>query len=247
MSPEPHRSIRQVHLEVTRTARVYALGPDPVRADRELWVVCHGYRQLAGRFIKKFVGLDNGERTVVAPEGLSRFYLDETGGSHGPAARIGATWMTREDREAEISDYVGYLDRIAQRWRGRESGEEGRASPAADQWEMPAGTGDGGVVALGFSQGCHTVTRWIALGRTRVRRLILWGAYLPVDPEPETYAARLANLDVVVVRGAQDPYVSRAFHDKQMARMEEAGISSTVIIHPGGHRLDGAVLSELAG
>lgn len=250
MSPERRDAPVPIHLEVTRTARVYALGPRPAPPGAELWVACHGYRQLAGRFIKRFVGLDNGHRSVVAPEGLSRFYLDEAGGSHGPDARIGATWMTREDREAEIADYVRYLDRVVDHWTAR--------TATACEWDAPAASSSsgvvasggavatGGVVALGFSQGCHTVARWVALGRTRVKRLILWGAYLPVDPEPATYADRLADVDVVVVRGADDPYVSEAFHDRHLARMQRAGIANTVVVHPGGHRLDGTVLAKLA-
>jgi hypothetical protein len=46
----------------------------------------------------------------VAPEGLSRFYFE--GGFHGPGSKVGATWMTREDRLAKIEDYVGYLDAL---------------------------------------------------------------------------------------------------------------------------------------
>ena len=80
-----------------------------------MWVVCHGYRQLARRFIREFQGIAGAERRIVAPEGLSRFYLDEEGGPHGPEARVGATWMTREDRIAEIDDYVAYLDALAER------------------------------------------------------------------------------------------------------------------------------------
>lgn len=238
MSEGKNDAYSPVHLEVTRTARVYALGPDPALPASDLWVACHGYRQLAGRFLKRFVGLNDGTHTVVAPEGLSRFYLDEEGGSHGPETRIGATWMTREDRESEISDYVRYLDQVAERWRGPEwSGLRWNEAPSAD---------GPGVVALGFSQGCHTVSRWVALGRTRVKRLILWGAYLPVDPEPNTYADRLEEVEVIVVRGAEDPHASQAFHERHLARMERAGIAHRVVVHPGGHRLDGAVLMDLA-
>ncbi|MFW6202332.1 MAG: hypothetical protein ACOC8B_07130, partial [Gemmatimonadota bacterium] len=84
-------------------------------APREIWFVCHGYRQLAGRFVRRFAPLDDGNRLIVAPEALSRFYLDDDGGPHGPDARIGATWMTRADRENEIRDYVDYLDTLYER------------------------------------------------------------------------------------------------------------------------------------
>src|SRR5690606_29110285 len=105
-SPE---TMREQHTTVPRTARYYTLG----RAGPELgqvWFVCHGYGQLAARFIRRFRGLDNGRRLIVAPEALSRFYVGDHGGPHGPESRVGATWMTREDRLREIDDYVRYLD-----------------------------------------------------------------------------------------------------------------------------------------
>ena len=92
-------TVHEHHLPVSRTARYYTLG-DPGPGTRQVWVVCHGYGQLASRFLEKLRALDDGTRYLVAPEGLSRFYLSES-----PAERrVGASWMTREDRLAEIAD-----------------------------------------------------------------------------------------------------------------------------------------------
>jgi hypothetical protein len=69
--------------------------------------VLHGYAQLAERFLRWFRPVDDGQTWIVAPEALSRFYLETTlKGSHGPA--IGATWLTREAREADLADHVDY-------------------------------------------------------------------------------------------------------------------------------------------
>src|SRR5437868_12076424 len=87
-------------LDTTRTARYFTLG-DPVSA-AELWFVGHGYGQLASRFLERFRGIDVEGRCIVAPEGLSRFYLTDT----PTERRVGASWMTREDRLHEIDDYV---------------------------------------------------------------------------------------------------------------------------------------------
>ncbi|MEJ2217163.1 MAG: hypothetical protein P8099_11165 [Gemmatimonadota bacterium] len=102
------------HITVSRVARYYTLGPPAIDA-AEVWFVLHGYRQLAGRFLRRFEALDDGTRRIVAPEGLSRFYVDDDSGPHGPGSRVGASWMTREDREREIDDYVAYLDAVASR------------------------------------------------------------------------------------------------------------------------------------
>src|SRR5207245_4750618 len=66
--------LQEHHLAVAKTARYYSLG-EPGPATRQLWYVCHGYGQLAGRFLRHFEPLDDGSRVIIAPEGLSRFYL----------------------------------------------------------------------------------------------------------------------------------------------------------------------------
>src|SRR5881398_3935866 len=111
----PHSAFRtgegfmhEHHIGVSRSARYFTLGEKP-QGVAEVWFACHGYGQLAARFLEKLRVLDDGRRCVVAPEGLSRFYLSES-----PAERrVGASWMTREDRLAEIDDYVPYLDGVS--------------------------------------------------------------------------------------------------------------------------------------
>ena len=97
------------HIEVRRTARYYMLG-EPSAETRDVWFVCHGYNQLAGDFIREFEPIDDKSRVIVAPEALSRYYISTEPKFHSAEAEIGATWMTRADREAEIADYVAYLD-----------------------------------------------------------------------------------------------------------------------------------------
>src|ERR671916_364026 len=113
--------IEEKHISVTRTARYYTLGA-PVMAPREIWFACHGYGQLAGYFARHFEAIDDGTRLIVVPEALSRFYFGDPRASRGIDSIVGATWMTREDREREIEDHVGYLDALyasIRRRRGR--------------------------------------------------------------------------------------------------------------------------------
>src|SRR5258705_7905505 len=91
-------------MTVSRMARYFTIG----RPDREVWFVLHGYGQLAARFLSRFEPLDDGGRLIVAPEALSRFYLTEDSAER----RVGASWMTREDRLTEIEDYVQYLEAV---------------------------------------------------------------------------------------------------------------------------------------
>ncbi|TVP57001.1 MAG: phospholipase [Gemmatimonadales bacterium] len=236
---------RIVHLPVTRRARLAVQrgvgapggeGESP-GAFSELWILLHGYRQLAPRFIRHFRALHDPGRLLVAPEGLSRFYLEGSPGPHRGGDPVGASWMTREDREAEIEDYVGYLDEVL-------------------EWGQTACAGHGrrtSVRVLGFSQGVHTAARWVALGEAfrepelRARtRLLLWGTALPGDL-PEEGLERFRILEsLILVRGEEDQLRVGGDEEKEEARLGEAGIDYRVQAHPGGHRIDGALLRELA-
>ena len=88
------------------TARYYTLGEINEDPQQEVWVVLHGYGQLAQYFVRKFEPLLQDDVCVVAPEGLSLFYL------RGTEGRVGATWMTSEFREHAISNYLVYLQKL---------------------------------------------------------------------------------------------------------------------------------------
>lgn len=223
---EPRLSRR--HIRVARTARYYTMGGGGDRVD-EAWFALHGYRQAARRFARRFEVLDAPERIVVVPEALSRFYVDPSPGRHGPEHRVGASWMTREDRDNEIADYVAYLDALA-----TEVGTS--AAPAVRRR-----------VVLGFSQGAHTASRWVVLGRTNVDELVLWGAGLATDLSPDALAAGLEGVRVTFVRGTRDKFRDRREEEAQNALLEELGISFRVLVHPDEHELAPAPLLDIAG
>src|SRR2546426_10548332 len=150
--------MQEHHIGVSRTARYFTLGNSSSGVG-EVWFACHGYGQLAARFLEKLRVLDDGTRYLVAPEGLSRFYLSESAAER----RVGASWMTREDRLAGIEDYVRYLDAVYADVFG-----------VLDRAQVT-------VHALGFSQGASTVSRWAAFGKARIDRLVLWSGELPPD------------------------------------------------------------------
>ena len=221
---DPKTGAEQHHLTVERTARFWTLGD--ARSAEEVWVVLHGYKQLARRFIRRFKPLDDGRRFIVAPEALSRFYVSPSEGRHGVASVVGATWMTREDRQAEIRDYVDYLDRLATR--------------------LDAMTGDVPLTVVGFSQGVATATRWCVHGATLPARLILWGDFSPPDLDLALAARRLSAVDVVMVRGTEDAALSPRLAQEETERLESSGIDYRTIRYPGGHDIDADTLIGIA-
>lgn len=140
---------REWQLSVTRSARGSTLGG---AAAAEAWVVIHGYGQLASRFIRGFEVLATPARLVVAPEGLSRFYLEAGTG------RVGASWMTREARLTEIQDMMAYLEQVR----------------TALVPPIP-------LTVFGFSQGVATAARWAVTTLPAPVRLVCWGGLVPEE------------------------------------------------------------------
>lgn len=208
--------MQEHHLTVPRTARYHTLG-DAANA-RAIWIVLHGYGQLARYFLRKFEGLEQG-LLIAAPEGLSRFYTDE---AH---TRVGATWMTREDRELEIKDQCTYLDALA-------------AGLLKDIGEVP-------VHVLGFSQGVATACRWILNGNTTIQRLVLWAGGLPPEPDPQQLHAAWAKLDLHLVLGTLDQYAGDKELQQQVARLRLANVPHQVHRFQGGHELEQILLTRL--
>jgi predicted esterase len=221
MAPQEH------HLPVTRTARYWTMGP--TEAPGEVWFVLHGYNQLALRFLRRFESIDDGDRLIVAPEALSRFYVATQEGRHGASSLVGATWMTREDRDHEIRDYVGYLDALSDRIL------------AGLRGALPRG-----VTVLGFSQGVATATRWVVRGRLRPNRLILWGDFTPPDLDLDAARSALGSVPTTFVRGRSDRALSPRLASEEAERLQAAGLRPELVEYDGGHDIEGETLRRIA-
>ncbi len=212
--------MQENYIKVAKTARYFQLG-EVGNAIKQVWFVCHGYGQLAGYFLKHFESLANGERLIVAPEGLSRFYLNGFNG------RIGASWMTREDRLNDIQDYVLYLDAVYQ-----------QIFEQVDRSSVK-------VSVLGFSQGTAAASRWVALGGVETDRLILWAGLLPPELIDENKLEMLKT-KLIFVAGDNDEYASKEKVLEQETHLKENSVSYKLIKFAGGHELDSGVLREIA-
>lgn len=216
----PSMEAREHRLVVPRSARYLTLGPiegEPA----EVWFVCHGYGQLASDVVARARALDDPRRLLVAPEGLSRFYLE----GH---QQVGASWMTREDREREMEDYIRYLDLVY------------------DQIFELVERASIRLVVLGFSQGAATASRWTVRGQADVDHLILWGAALPPELDDETSLAPLRSMQVTLVSGARDELFPESAREEQRSRLQVHGVPFSELGFDGGHRLDDDTLVRVA-
>ncbi len=214
---DPLDATDEHHLTVRRTARYFALGS---RSASRVVVALHGYGQQARYFARHFRALAGPSLRVIVPEALSRFYLDDR------YQRVGASWMTREDKAHEVRDQLGYLDALARE-------EIGSRRPHVH------------LTVLGFSQGAAAATRWAALGSTRVDRVVVWGGDIPHDLDLHTLGARLPSLTVVV--GDSDYFATPDRVAALQTRLHEAALPYERVAYVGGHRLHAPTLARVIG
>jgi predicted esterase len=201
------------NITINKTATYHTLGD--VKTAKTIWFVLHGYGMLAEFFIKKFEPIINSETCVIAPEGLSKFYTE------GFSGRVGATWMTKQDRETEILDYINYLNQLHRFICTENTNPELKIN------------------LLGFSQGGATVSRWAANGKAKFNNLILWASVFPDDMNFE----QINTKNTFLLYGNDDEF---ATHEKvtQQKKLLSNTTSFNIIEFEGTHDIPKAVLLE---
>ena len=209
------------HLTVQRTARYYTIGKLTDQTTH-IWFCLHGFGQLASFFSKKFTDLDDGKTLIVIPEGLSRLYLN------GDYKRIGASWLTREDKQHEINDFLAYLNSLY------DSLLNGRDAHSLQ------------VTLLGFSQGAATACRWLNAGYIRADRLILWAGFFSNGISDVIDPAKIADVETHYVYGRQDEFFELIGDvDAYKARLLTEVPNLKITAFEGGHRVEPDVLKQL--
>ena len=212
-------TFKEFHVPVTRTANVYQLGEFNA-ATETLWIVCHGYGQRADFFLRHFQVLDTGKNVIIAPEGLSKFYRE------GFSGHVGASWMTKYNRENEIKDYIGYLNHLLETLKP----------------QFPENLK---INLLGFSQGGATVCRWLPAANVQFDRLILWAAAFPEDMDFEFSKSALEKTNIVMVSGTEDDLIPEGMPEKQFDLLRSYGLTPQLVSFEGGHKLDAETLRKL--
>lgn len=213
--------LQKNQIKVEKTARYYLSG-ELNKSTKNIWFVCHGYGQLAEYFIRKFEVLSNSETVVVAPEALNRFYLN------GFSGRVGASWMTKDDRENDIIDYCHYLNEVY-----------ADLNRSADLSSLNFNV-------LGFSQGVATVCRWVAFSDIQVHNLVLWAGVFPPDlnKDFEFSIKKFVKKNITIVYGDQDPFLKEE-HNAQLEEMRKIKPDLKLITFYGGHDIDSETLKTL--
>lgn len=205
-------------LETKKTGRFFVAGPRTPKDSDKVLVALHGYGQLPEFFMRKFAPAVEAGWTVIAPEGLHRFYVEGTSG------RVGASWMTREAREEDIADTLNWLDQIRTHLLGSVRPKH--------------------CVLLGFSQGVPAAVRW-AVRNSDWDALILWAGVFPPDVEPDALWRELKGIPIHTALGSEDPFFDDRLRSDTGTALEAAGLTHHHHPFEGKHAVDGPTLLEV--
>jgi predicted esterase len=197
-------------IKTSKTQRYFAHGT--LKKATKLLIVLHGYGQLAEHFIRKFYQLPE-NYYIIAPEAMHHFYLN------GSSGRVGASWMTKEDRINNITDNNEYLNNLVDFLHTENEFSE--------------------LLVLGFSQGGATAARWNAQ-RKDIDQLILWASVFPPDLEESSFRN---NKNGTFVIGKHDEFYDATAQDKEIKKYRS--LSFEIVEYDGKHDIDVETLKKL--
>ncbi|RAI89898.1 alpha/beta hydrolase [Algoriphagus yeomjeoni] len=198
----------------------YSVSHEPTFQEKEIWLVLHGYGQLAEFFIRKFQGFDSDDLLFVAPEGTNYGYLN------GFSGRVGANWMTKHEREIAIQNNHNYLDLLME-------------SLLSQFQEKPK------INLLGFSQGAATATRWASRWSGQVDQLVLWAGGFAQDMVLEDARDKFSDTKLTLVLGDKDEFITPESIEIQQELTKNLGQEVKKLTFAGGHEIDVKMLSKI--
>jgi predicted esterase len=204
---------------VPQTRHFFTLGK-PSSDVRRLWIVCHGYAQLADDFLKNFEILDDGTNLIIAPEGQNVWYR------RGFDGQIVANWMTRRHRAEAIENYAEFLQTIYNQYFTQLSA-------------------DVKVILFGFSQGTATVNRWLLSRRPAFHHLVLWGGLFPEDLDYAAAAHYFSTKKLWLIYGSHDPFLTEERKTAHELLISKNNLDVARAVFEGEHALDSDMLRRL--
>lgn len=135
--------------------------------------------------------------------------------------------MTSEDREAEMTDYIGYLDLLH------------------DEIFSVVERAKVRVWALGFSQGVSTVVRWVAKGKVEPQRVVLCSGMLPAELDARQAKRLTLHAPLTLTYGDADDFALPDRVHGEEAKLKQLGIPYEIIRFEGGHTITPDLLARL--
>lgn len=206
--------MEKIYLPIEKQARIY-LSQKPHQNIKKCWICFHGYGMLGQYFLPKFESLFQEDTLVIVPEALSRFYLDPQ------YEKVGASWMTKDDRLLDIQEQHLYLNKVYKELVG--------TLTKLEEFNV-----------LGFSQGVSTAWRWIQQQKITVNHLVIWAGSIPLEPLHSFYVENLW-----LVYALDDPYAQWVNPQTIKDWLDKQSIDYELLLFQGGHTIPKEVLEDL--
>jgi predicted esterase len=212
--------ITEHSIKIERTAHYYTSDTN-LKDARHIWLLLHGYGQLASRLIKRFTHKQSADYYFIAPEAISKYYVRRQ-----PNV-VGASWMSQEHRLDEIADYINYISKVMDPIiQGMHEGQK--------------------LNILGFSQGTSTMWRYINHNQYPYHTIVNWAGEFPKDIEFSDLNDYLQNVPhKYFCVGDNDEYITPEFTKKIKKFINENKFGFKFKLFEGTHVIDQDVFREI--
>ena len=186
-----------------------------------IWIVFHGYGQLSKYFIRRFDVLDGDKNYIIAPQGLSKFYVDED------YKNVGASWLTKEDRGSDLLNQQKYLIKLM------------------DELKLKIDFSKIKINLFGFSQGVSALTRLLMNYNMKVNNVIIWAGWVP-DEFFNINKDVLKDTNLFFVVGNKDKYYNNPIIKGYLKKIKNIlNKEIDYFVFNGGHIVDRKVLKKI--
>ncbi|MEX0288809.1 MAG: alpha/beta hydrolase [Flavobacteriaceae bacterium] len=186
---------------------------------KNVWVVFHGIGYLSRYFLKYFNELNKEQNFIISPQAPSKYYLNSE------YKHVGASWLTKEDRDTSMENLLNYLDEIMV------------------QESVPKNCR---LIILGFSQGVSVAMRWVAKRKVQCHLLVLYAGGIPDELNKADFAHLEGSSSVKILIGDADEYLNEQRLKTERRKIEAIfNNKAELVIFEGTHEVKKELINGL--
>jgi predicted esterase len=207
------------HVQTEFKAPYYTFG-ELTSSTPAIWIACHGYGQLGEFFMKKLETFAELGHHGIVLQGLHKFYYTQE--------RVGASWMTKHDREVDLLNQRTYFSRVFE-------AEYGGLKLSDFQVNL-----------IGFSQGVSAISRLLFHLKLPCDNLVFWAGGFPPELPGSEISFLKKDYKLIVAIGDKDQYYNEENYMKNIEYIRATfNREQEVHIYPGRHTVDTNLLKKL--
>ncbi len=173
-------NVKEKHISFTAT-NSYSTLNELSDETKNVWFAFHGIGYLSRYFLKYFDKLPPRQNFIIGPQAPSKYYLNSA------YKHVGASWLTKEDREASMETVINYLDSVY-------------ANEVVPE--------HCNLIVFGFSQGVSVAMRWVAARKIPCNHLVLYAGGIPDELTRHDFDFFPAATKITSIVGDADEYLT---------------------------------------